>query len=153
MIYQINKINSNPDYITDDANLVSNNLANPLINSINLGNQTDADSLLLQNQQEFFNTVDGHTIYVNKEIVENSNTSWVSIDPETDTIIAEDIYIIYNPIINDRISVSGSSLLSTIESIKQELLVLYGMNTWKIADSIPQPRSTPQPTTEGLQTI
>jgi len=139
MIIKINKYNSEPQYVTDDNNVVLTNPGNP---NIILGNQSDAINILQANQQELLAS-DIAYISINKEIIDGDLTTWIPFDINTDTLVDTDTYMVYNTSVNtNHTQIKGYFLKNFVGGIKQQILEMFNLDKTEIISSIPRPIPT-----------
>lgn len=156
-IYNIN-FNGN-HYITDDNDIFLNYKESKLVKSIILGDENDANLKLMELRNQFYNT-ELSKIYISEVIVDNDTETWVPFDIEKDSIDVNVLYMIQTNIDNERLTVTGESLLTQVNTIKERILNMVNLNTYTIVDSMPiedltikQRIQLLQPTTTGTTNI
>lgn len=156
-IYNIN-FNGN-HYITDDNDIFLNYKESKLVKSIILGDENDANLKLMELRNQFYNT-ELSKIYISEVIVDNDTETWAPFDIEKDPIDVNVLYMIQTNIDNERLTVTGESLLTQVNTIKERILNMVNLNTYTIVDSMPiedltikQRIQLLQPTTTGTTNI
>lgn len=146
-IYQVNRYNALPDFIVPDQATVDAAVGNPLVGAAIIGTQADAQTRLVQYQQECL-AANMTRFSICATFVNGTDQTWREMqdtDPEDFT------YLVFNQMTGQYTSCSSKTLaLQENEARKAEFLALAKLDQVYPVDALPvppAPKTTPTTST------
>lgn len=142
IIYKIpNAVKKHPDYVCDSQETIDAAPENTIPFCV-VGNQTDADALLLVNQNAFL-TQQASLFSVNLETAVEGGTRWALVDLATEPPNTTNLYYVLNPVTGQysgpATGLDAANIL--LEQTKQDYLVFANAATYEVMDTwdVPSP--------------
>ena len=143
IIYKIpNAVKKHPDYVCDSQETIDAAPENTIPFCV-IGNQTDADALLLVNQNAFL-TQQASLFSVNLETAVEGGTRWTLVDLATEPPNTTNQYYVLNPVTGLYSGAVGLDAAKTLLNLAhQDYLVFVSADKYIIMDSwiVPPPNT------------